>query len=254
MNEVFAVALQGMQQDMVRLNHVGNNIANMLTPGFKREVSIAAPLKASFESVLSQTAQADKLYAAASRDPAVSVRLDTRPGSLRATGQSLDVALAGQGYLEVSTPEGLFYTRQGNLRLDDQGRLVTPHGHPVMGLSGEIRLKQVNPTIEANGTLSERGPSGEVVAAGQLKIVRFEDEKALRSIGKGLLAPAEGVTPLGDYGGDVKQGYLENSNVNSMQEMVQMIQTMRHFESMQKIVQGYDDLLGTAIRKLGDTA
>jgi flagellar basal-body rod protein FlgG len=254
MNAVYAIALKGMQQDMVRLNHIGDNIANMLTPGFKRGVSVSAPLEGSFESVLAQVAHAEQPYLATPHEPVVPVLLDARPGSLRATGQSLDVALAGQGYLEVSTPDGIFFTRQGNLRLDAVGRLVTTHGYPVMGASGEIRLKQPNPVIEENGVISEREPSGGTSIAGQLKIVRFENEKALHSVGEGLLAPEEGITPLVHSVGQVKQGYLENSNVNSMQEMVHMIQTMRHFESMQKIAQGYDEMLGTAIRKLGDTA
>ena len=252
MNEILAVTLQGMQQDMTRLNHLGNNIANMLTPGFKRGVSVAAPLQASFASALAQASNTEPAQGGLAAASAVSVRLDTRPGSLRATGQSLDIAIAGQGYLEVSTPDGVFYARQGNLRLDSQSRLVTAQGHSVMGTAGEIRLKRANPVIGANGAISEIGPSGEMSVVGQLKVVRFESDKGLRSAGAGLFTNADTQPPVVDPDPQLKQGYLENSNVNSMQEMVQMIQTMRHFESMQKIAQGYDEMLGNAIRKLGD--
>lgn len=254
MNEVSAIALQAMQQDMTRLNNLSNNVANLSTPGYKRSVSVSAVLKASFASFVTQNSETAKASTIFPEEPLVSVSLDTKPGSLRSTGQSLDIALEGQGYLEVATPQGNFYTRQGNLRTDAQGRLVTAQGYPVMGISGDITLKQANPSIDANGAIRERGLASEMNTVGQLKIVDFENSRGLTPMGDGLFAAADGLTPFTTTTATVKQGYLENSNANSMQEMVQMIQTMRHFESMHKIAQGYDDMLSTAIRKLGETA
>lgn len=83
-------------------------------------------------------------------------------------------------------------------------------------------------------------------------MVRFDSPKTLRRLGEGMVAAGTGMAVVDDAGLQIRQGALENGNVNSMQEMMQLIQTMRHFESMQKMTQGYDDMLGTAIRKLGD--
>jgi len=189
------------------------------------------------------------------------VRPDLRPGTLKSTGQSLDVALASSGYFEVATETGPAYTRQGNFHVDARGRLVTAQGHPVMGKGGEIFLKSATPVIDAAGNVYDAQPGGNSPAdasntqqaVAQIKIVEFEDKAAAQRIGDGLTSVgSDSVLAMKDADVQLKQGYLENSNVNAMQEMVQMIQTMRHFESVQKIALGYDEMTGQAIRKLGE--
>lgn len=281
MQEVLALSLQAMQLDMQRLDRIGTNLANALTPGYKREVTAGQPLRlgtVSFASMLNQL-NADPSTGATtalSSQPIASpfssllVQADVRPGTLKSTGQSTDVALAGPGYFEVSTEAGPAYTRQGSFHVDVRGRLVTAQGLPVMGKGGEIYLQTSNPVIDAAGNVYEsRSPnatpsghaSGQLApangvangtAVAQLKVVQIDNAKDLQRLGDGLVAAGDSGSVMKDADIQIRQGFLENSNVNSMQEMVQLMQTMRHFESMQKVALGYDEMTGQAVRKLGD--
>lgn len=256
MQEVLALALQSMQSDMQRLDRIGTNLANALTPGYQREVAAARPLAfASMVGAMKRTATAAGTGAPSiAPAPGLLIRTDSRPGSLRSTGQGLDVALAGPGFFEVSTPEGPAYTRQGDFRLDGQGRLVTAMGHPVMGRGGEIYPGSAAPRIDAAGNLlaPEGSGAGAALPLAQLKIVQPEGSVRMAHTGNGLMRAEGAVALVPEADVQVRQGYLENSNVSSMQEMVQLVQTMRHFESMQKVALGYDEMTGQAIRKLGE--
>ncbi|MDM0122182.1 flagellar hook-basal body protein [Variovorax arabinosiphilus] len=260
MSDVLAISLHGMQQEMARVQRISMNMANATTPGYKRDVAYALPLGGDFAATV-DALQNDGISRRAARFSGAGVdglvvRSDTRPSTLRTTGQSLDVALSSTGYFEVATDDGPAYTRQGNWSLDARGRLVTAQGHPVMGQGGEIVLTRPNPVIDAAGRVFEaNGRDGaEAVPVAQLKVVQFEGLRALRPLGNGLVHADQPPSQLPDGDVQVRQGFLENSNVNSMHEMVQLIQSMRHFESMQKVALGYDDMLGSAIRKLGDAA
>lgn len=247
MQEVLAIALQSMHNDAMRLERIGTNLANVQTPGYKREVLGLPP---SFAALV-ETGSARPLRAGAQPAGAPLVLMDHRPGPLRLTGQKLDVALAGAGHFEVLTPDGPAYTRLGSFQLDARGRLVTPQGYPVLGQGGEITLSGSQVTIDAAGRIFEAASPARPVA--QLKIVQFEQPAAARRLGEGLLADGGGGVRLLEASAlQVRQGALENSNVSSMQEMVHLVQTMRHFESMQKVALGYDEMVGTAIRRLGD--
>ena len=281
MQEVLALSLQAMQLDMQRLDRISTNMANALTPGYKREVIASQPLRigaASFGSMLTglnadaglETSTAAIFPAAASPFSSLLVQADVRPGTLKSTGQATDVALAGPGYFEVSTEAGPAYTRQGNFHVDVRGRLVTAQGLPVMGKGGEIYLNNSNPVIDAAGNVYESQSSSAIpsnhvtgrlgsgngaangTAVAQLKVVQIDNAKELQRLGDGLIAAGDNGSVMKDADIQIRQGFLENSNVNSMQEMVQLMQTMRHFESMQKVALGYDEMTGQAVRKLGD--
>jgi flagellar basal-body rod protein FlgF len=247
MNEVLAIGLQSMQGDMARVEQIGMNLANALTPGYKRGVAVQPLSGASFAAHL---AGAQALSGDAS--PSVSFHADNRAGTVKSTGQALDLALGGKGYFEVTTENGPAYTRNGNFRLDASGRLVTAQGYPVMGQSGEIVLTTSAPVITATGAVVPPGGSEESPLA-QLKVVEFDAQSRSSRLGEGLLAPTSEMKVLQPQEMQVRQGYLENSNVASTYEMTQLIASMRHFESMQKVTQGYDEMLGAAIRKLGET-
>lgn len=251
MNEILSIALGSIQADMARVDQIGANLANALTPGYKRGLVVqqAAAGERAFADHLTAAVGSHSTQAAAPP----TVRHDARAGTLRATGHSLDLALAGPGYFEVITPDGPAYTRRGNFRLDAAGRLVTQQGHPVMGRSGEIVPGTPSPVITSAGAVLATSAPDETPVA-QLKVVEFEDEQALRRIGDGLVAASAGPQPVDAARAQVRQGHLENSNVSSAAEMTQLIQALRHFESMHKVAQGYDDMLATAIRKLGETS
>lgn len=243
MQEVLEIALGGMQKDVARLDRVAMNIANVMTPAYKRAMVAPALAGRPFSEHLSafESRAADTLQTV----------FDTRPGTLKPTGRLLDFALTGGGYFEIATDTGFAYTRLGSFRRDAEGRLVTAEGQTVMGKGGVITLAGASPKVDAAGKIFEKGQE-----IGQIKIVHFERPGALLALGKGMWSagPAAGVmTPVADADVQLRQAFLENSNVNSMHEMVELSRTVRHFEALQKIAQGYDEMIGLAIQKLGDS-
>jgi flagellar basal-body rod protein FlgF len=248
MSDVLAISLKAMQGDMARVQQISMNMANALTPGYKRGVPVQAPMLMPFAQAL-EAAQAEAGTGAASR-----VHADMRPGTLKRTNHSLDVALAGDGYFEVVTENGPAYTRQGSFQVDARGRLVTGHGLAVMGRDGEIHLGISNPAISKEGVITDPAVSDPNAAPlGVLKLVHFEAGVQLDSLGNGLLSAPAAAPVKPDGRTQVQQGFLENSNVSSAQEMTQLMQAMRHFEGMHKVALAHDEMLGTAIRKLGET-
>lgn len=223
MNPLHAITLSSLQADAARLDIIALNLANVQTAGFKRQVA--------FTDAMQAASQAGKPQVAS----------DSRPGTLKPTGQPLDVALAGVGFFEVLTPNGLAYTRAGNFSVDATGRLVNAQGHLVMGRNGDIRLATREPVIDAAGRITEAAePGGEARLVDHLKVVRFDKPQQLRRLGGGLLAPGEGMAALPEGEAQVRQGTIENSNVDNTREMVELARTMRHFESVHRALQGYD--------------
>jgi flagellar basal-body rod protein FlgF len=222
---------------------ISQNLANATTGAYKRDLPVAdAPVR--FESVLADFAagvQQRQLV------PGVARHLDSSQGALKYTGNPLDLAIEGEGFFELATAEGLRYTRGGAFRLDVAGRLVTADGHGVNGLNGEIRILNAAPRIDAQGRIWD----GEDMVA-QLKLVRFDNVAALQRLSGGLyIATREGEAGTSVIEG-VRQGHLEASNVNVMDEMVRMITTTRHFEISQKVITGYDEMIGEAISTIAE--
>jgi len=245
MNDVMAISLQAMQLDATRLARVGGNLANATTPGYKREVGAQAGIVGGLS--FAELVETQSAAAAASETGGlggVALR-DMRVGTFKPTGQPLDLALTGRGFFEVATPAGPAYTRHGQFQLDARGRVVDAQGRALMGIGGEIVLTGT-PTIDASGNVSE---NGRVIA--KLRVVDFEASERLERIDGGYAGGRQAL-PVDEAAVQVRQGQLENANVDSAREMVDLIRTMRHFESMQRVVQSYDDMLGTGIRKLGD--
>jgi flagellar basal-body rod protein FlgG len=245
MPEILAIALNSMQNDMRQVEHVAMNLANTLTPGYKRQIAAAQ----SFGAIVEQGTET-------ARPPSIGGTIqtfvDVRPGAVKQTGASLDLAIDGQGYFEVATEAGPAYTRQGDFRVDDRGRLVTSQGQAVMGLGGEILLSGAKSRIDRNGNVFDGNDPNAKTPVAQLKLVRFGDVGAMSSLGNGLLSAGGGMVQLTSAETHLRQGYLEGSNVSTQTEMVQLMQATRHFESMQKAVQAFDEVVGTAIRKLGE--
>ncbi len=239
MIDALSAAESGMLNDVQRLHNISNNLANSGTAGFKREMTISRPCLVQ----LKQMSAADST----SQAP-MTTFTDHSPGLLKFTGNPLDVALKNDGFFEVMSDHGLMYTRQGNFHIDASGRLVTADGSAVMGQGGgEIRLSGNQPVIDQNGKITEGDKS-----VGQLRVVKFENTDDLLKLGGGFFSatPSANLQEIPQV--EVRQGYLEASNVVSMDEMVRMIETMRHFESSQRIIQGYDDMLDKAINVIGE--
>lgn len=256
MSQILPLSLQALQNDAAAMDRIGTNIANLATPGYRREGAIAhavLPTGVSPFSQLVDNGAATEPSSAAGPASALSqagerIHFDARHGSLRTTGQSLDLALLGPGFFEVATDHGPAFTRNGQFQLDPRGRLVTASGHAVMGRGGEILLSPGPVDIDEAGQLSQ---NGRVVA--QLKVVDLDGAGGQLSHPEGSLYTSDAVPrPVAEADVLVRQGALEGSNVDHMTEVVGMMQTMRHFETMTRVVQGYDEMMGTAIRKLGE--
>lgn len=237
MNELLPAIAASMYQDMARLQSISHNLANVSTGGFKREILIGS----NFAQVMDGVSNASLNRIAIPRRV-----LDMTQGALRVTSNPLDLAIEGEGFFELETPNGPRYTRSGSFRLDATGQLVNEAGFSLRGLSGRVLLNSATPVIDKQGNIFEKDEW-----AGALRTVSFLDTQGLVYEGNGLFRSDE--QPLESNLAEVRirQGHLEASNVNSPQEMVRLIEVTRHFESMQKIVQGMDDLTGKTLSTLG---
>lgn len=233
-----AITAASMLMDTQRMSVIANNAANALTPGFRRELLVAA---GQFSPDAAYGSQARSVAA-----PAPYTTFDNTPGSVRQTSNPLDVALLGEGYFEVQTTHGPAYTRQGAFRLDAQGRLVTQAGLPVAGIGGEIILTSGTPVIDREGKVQEQGKQ-----VAQIKAVNFERTAQLSSIGGGLYVATGGVRGVEMMRPRMAQGQLESSNVDSAREMGKLIETYRHFESSTRLLQAYDEVRDKTFRSLG---
>jgi flagellar basal-body rod protein FlgG len=248
MNSGLYAALTGNINAMKRLDVVSNNLANANTAGFKKD-------KLTFESVLNANGDKSPLKGggdAASVFSGERYFTDFSQGAIQQTGNAFDVALEGDGFFEINGPQGLAYTRQGNFKLDGTGRLLTAEGYAV---NPEITIpsnaKQV--TVGNDGTVSVYMPGENApTTVGMLRVVDFPKPYALQKIGGALFVPADPqVAPVPVANVKVVQGALEGSNVNTISEMVQMIEASRYFEACTKVIRGFDDMAGKAANDLG---
>ncbi len=242
MIDALTMTQAGMANDVQRLQVISNNIANVGTLGFKKEVGVTRP----FHAYLAEGLLPSVRDGAPGSGPEFTRVTDFSGGSLKHTGNPLDLAIEGGGFLTVSTPLGDAYTRQGILQIDESGRLVTGSGHPVLGTGGEIRLTTSTPRIDQTGTVWEGA-----TAVAQLQLVNIARPETLMKSGDGLYQASDTTDVLPGSGLRVRQGYAETANVVTMNEMIKLIETMRHFEASQKLVQGYDGMLDKAINEAG---
>jgi flagellar basal-body rod protein FlgF len=235
--DAMTIASVAMQDDLQRMNSISQNLANVTTPAYKREIATTGAF----------AGYVGRAFGTGTVPGSRAIVIDPGAGTLRQTGNPLDLAIEGEGYFEVAAEDGPAFTRQGAMHVDARGVLVNASGLPVMGLGGEVSLGGAPITINGEGEIRQ----GERVIA-QIKLVRFANPEALAPVGGGLYR--QGTARLADTAtvGKLRTGYQENSNVNSAHEMVLLTETVRHFESMQKVMQGYNDAYETAVRKLGE--
>ena len=249
------IAKTGLESQQTNLDVISNNLANVNTAGFKRS-------RAVFEDLLYQTLrQPGAQVGAANQLPSglqvgtgvrtvATERLHTQ-GNLRETGDSMDIAIDGKGFLQVEMPDGSFaYTRDGSLQVDQNGQLVTAGGYPVQPPIN-IPDNALEITIARDGTVSvtQPGAVGTSVQVGQLQLSTFINPTGLQAIGENLYVEtdASGVAnfaqPGLDGAGLVRQKYVETSNVNVAEELVNMITAQRAYELNSKAIQTSDQML-----------
>jgi flagellar basal-body rod protein FlgG len=235
MSDAIASLSDAMRNDAETLRVIGQNVANIETVAYRREIAV---MRQNFDQVT------DDARAGMAAPQQLETAIDLRPGTLKSTSETLHLALEGPGFFVVDTPQGEALTRRGDFRLDSEGRLVTQKGLPVLGEGGAVHLDGGTPQIGPDGSVRV---NGEIVA--RLRIAQVASESQITALGGDLYAAAQ--LPEGNDAARVRQGFLEASNVESVQEMVRLMETMRHFESVQRFVRGYDDMMGKAISELG---
>lgn len=217
-------AFLGMRSRQQTLNALANNIANASTIGFKAERLIYSAV----ETAQKGTGDRQNIVAGVM----TSSGTDFSAGAIQQTGRHLDVAIEGDAFLQIQTERGVRYTRAGNLSLDANGQLVTKNGDLVIGEGGAITVPKGEISIGADGSLAVGKKNFD-----KLRLVRFDNPTtALTKEGNALFMATGAEDPQDNINSRVVQGALEASNVNSISEMVAMINNTREFESLQKNV------------------
>lgn len=253
MNRGIYPILSGALSQERRLQVIANNLANANTTAYKRDETLfAALLSAASATPPRMAPPAAWSFTAAPVGGSGGSRFfvalrgvatEFQPGRLRTTNNPLDVAIQGPGFFEVRTPDGVRYTRNGVFHVSHKQELVTEQGYRVMGKKGPLKVGNGDVRIAPDGTVTVDGQ-----VSGTLKIVEFPPDRPPEKIGEGLYRGTGGrpvKAPL------LAIGHIEESNVNAVEEMVQVIEVMRSYESAQRLVQTFDRMTETAIQDIG---
>jgi flagellar basal-body rod protein FlgG len=255
------VARTGLDAQNHRMQVIANNLANVNTVGFKRD-------RASFETLSYQAVVVPGAASSAENKYAIGLnlgtgvqmtgtaRIDTQ-GSVSTTDNALDLAIEGAGYFQVQMPDGRTgYTRAGDFSLSPEGTLVTPDGMPVQP---QIQIPDgaTSISISSDGKVSAQLPGqNQTTEVGQIELARFANPAGLQSIGNNLLteSAASGTPQVGVAGaegrGSIRSGALEGSNVNVVEELVDMIETQRAYEVNSKMIQSTEEMMRNATQQL----
>ena len=251
-------ALFGALTNEHRLNNIANNLANVNTTGYKRDVLAFQDTfwKFAHDTVMEplSTVRSERLFPEPqlmARVRIATAKTDFTQGSMKFTGNPLDVCITGEGFFKVNNGEEELFTRSGHFVSDNNGMLVTPNGWPVLGPGGAEII------IPAGTKSVDIGVSGEVYAdaalVGQIAVSTVDDPTALQKVGQNAyrIRPNSGAAEQEPETFSVEQGYLETANVEVVYEMVNMIETNRLFEAYQKVMQSTDSIDKDAITRVG---
>jgi flagellar basal-body rod protein FlgF len=224
-----AMVARSRQQDVT-----ANNLANAGTSGYKRQSLFLRRLNEA-------SVPADKPWLQKFDE---GIYTDFSQGTIEATSNPFDLAVDGEGFFVVDTPEGERYTRAGSLTRSASGELVTSNGFALSSDGGAITLPQGDLSVSETGEISV---DSQVV--GSIRLVQFKNPQALRPVGQTLYETSEPPEP--DTTSRVRQGFLERANLDPVTEMVNMMSAFRYFETAQKAVQIQDETLGRAVNQIG---
>lgn len=255
MNRGLYTAAVGMITQMNRMDIVTNNIANANTTAFKKDIDITQSFSDELMYRLNDSNSSlntNKSIGSVSLGNFVSeVYTDFSAGSLEQTENPYDLAISGSGFFTISytlengeTSEK--YTRDGSFTLNNEGFLVTTEGYKVLGENGEINIPNGIVTISENGYIY---CDGEYVD--RLKLTDVENTESLRKIGDNIYSSTD-ETVLTQFNGSIMQNYLEGSNVNIVEEMVEIISLSRVYEANAKMIETEDSILQKAVSQIGN--
>ena len=249
------IARTGLDAQQLQIDNIANNLANVSTNGFKRSRAI-------FEDLIYQTLRQPGAQSSQQTTIPTGLQLGTgvRPiatekiytqGNLQLTGNAFDMAIAGQGFFQVLMPDGTTgYTRDGSFHKDNQGNMVTSSGYPLQP-NIVVPEDAISMTIGKDGTVTVTQPgTAAATQIGQIQLASFVNPGGLQAAGENVLmeTAASGAptpnTPGQNGVGLINQSYVEASNVNVAEELVQMIQTQRAYELNSKVISTSDQMLG----------
>lgn len=237
---IYPLLSGGIAQEM-KLEMISNNLSNINTIGYKKDKAIFKSYLPSYNELYSGEGSffgKDKAFVQYDRSV-----IDLSGGPIKNTGNKLDLAINGDGFFAIERAGGTRYTRNGNFSLDAQRRIVTQDGDPVLGEGGAIELPEGEITVDEKGTVYAGNQE-----AGLLRIVTFANQDSLEKEGESLLSggaehPSENFSMV--------QGGLEQSNVNTIEEMASMIEVLRGYESYQKVIQTIDEINSRSVTEIG---
>jgi flagellar basal body rod protein FlgG len=225
MTDTIQAVSRSLSADVNTLNAISHNIANINTPGFRAERSVA-----SFQSQLEGDSS--------------TVSVDLKDGPVADTGRNLDLALRGTGFFEIQRGGETLLARAGNFRLDNAGALVNASGDQVLGDSGPLQLPNQQVRIDGKGEIWAGDRS-----LGSLKLVDVADPSHLLALDGGAFRYDGTLT---EFKGKVQQGAIEHANVDAADESVRLMELTRHVESVQRAISIYDKAMDTGINHLGE--
>ena len=262
------VPVSGALAQQKKVETIANNVANVNTPGYKRDKIIFKEYLTAYDKGLDinlpqkEWAPGDFYHTHGAENSKVKVAgtyTDFTTGQLLPTGNFFDLALKGKGFFEILTKNGIRYTRTGRFSISPEGRLVTDQGDLVLAKS-ENSDTGVGPSPSERAIVIPSGKfsvnmEGEIFENGKsvskMSIVEFRDAHALKKEGNAYYANGNtGNILTGQAKSKVYQGFLEGSNVNAVTEMSDLIKAHRHFESIQNAIKAYDNMEGKAVNEI----
>ena len=235
---------------MRQLEVVNNNLANVNTPGFKRQLLVGEVQ--SFDQTLAKLVEGQDPYARGDHDRtpgivSLETKVDFSQGPIQSTGNKFDAALTDPNeFFVVNSPEGLRYTRAGNFTLNAEGTLVTQDGFEVQGDGGALSVNGPGGRINEDGSISVDG-----ISVGRLQIMRFDDPSGLTPVGNTQFALSASAPLPQAVQSRVIPESIEMSNVSAITSMIDLITTNRGFEAYTRTVQTIDQMNQTAINQVG---
>ena len=257
MDRSLFIAATGMEAQRINIDVISNNLANVNTTGFKKS-------RADFQELMYQSLKTVGAVSAEGTEvpTGIQVGLGVKPAAVQkifeqgdfvSTGNPLDMVIEGKGFFQISKPDGeIAYSRAGAFKIDSEGNIVTSDGYP-MEPAITIPSNALEITLTSDGTVSVlQAGSNTPVEVGQIELAQFVNPGGLKAIGKNLFLPtgSSGDPTTGNPGseglGSINQGFIELSNVNVVEEMVNMIVSQRAYELNSKVIQSADEMLALA--------
>lgn len=249
MFDALYVGAAGMRGEQSQIDSIAHNLANLNTIGFRRGVTTFSEVSAALTTTAANGVLGGSSETFRGAGVSTGVTLSSRAGELRQTGESLDLAIDGLGFIEVIRSDGTpAYSRAGRLRVNDNGELATADGSPLAaGIQIPSDAHEI--VIKEDGHVQTTNDQGDVVELGQIELVTFPNPTALRPAGGNLyvadasVGQPETALPGQSGTGQLRQGFVESSNVQMADELVSMMLAQRAFELNSRVVQAADQLM-----------